>query len=67
MDVIVSGFLIRALLKEFINFKPYISSIRDNLPRLKIELYKVEVTLREEKLRVNSPNTSNSILKALLV
>ena len=66
-DVIVSGFLIRALLKEFINFKPYISSIRDNLPRLKMELRKVEATLREEKLRVNSPNTSDSILKALLV
>ena len=63
----MSGFLIRALLKEFINFKPYISSMRDNLPRLKMELRKVEATLREEKLRVNSPNTSNSTLKALLV
>jgi len=41
--------------------------MRDNLPRLKMELRKAEVTIKEEKLRTNSFNTSNSILKALLV
>jgi hypothetical protein len=39
--------------------------MRDNLPRLKMELYRVEVTIKEEKL-ANSLNTSNSILKVLL-
>jgi hypothetical protein len=57
--------MIRALLKEFIYFKAYISSIRDDLPRLKMELRRVEATIKEEKL-ANSPNTSDSILKALL-
>ena len=65
-DVIVSGIMIRALLKEYIYFKAYISSMRDNLPRLKIELHRVEASIKEEKL-ANSLNTSNSILKALLV
>jgi hypothetical protein len=41
--------------------------MRDNLPRLKIELYRVEATIKEEKLVANDSNTSNSILKALLV
>ena len=63
----MSGFLIRGLPKEFVNYKLFISSIRDNLLRLKIELYKVEVSLKKEKLRANSSSTSNSILKALLV
>ena len=58
--------MIRALLKEYIYFKAYISSMRDNLPRLKIELHRVEASIKEEKL-ANSLNTSNSILKALLV
>ena len=40
--------------------------MRDNLSRLKIELYRVEVTIKEEKIKANSSNTSNSILKALL-
>jgi len=31
-----------------------------------MELRKVEVIIKEEKLRANSPNTSNSMLKALL-
>jgi hypothetical protein len=66
-DVTVSGFLIRALPKEFVNFKPYIGSMRDDLPRLKMELRKAEATLREEKLRVNGPNTSDSTSKALSV
>jgi hypothetical protein len=57
--------MIWALLKEFIYFKAYISSMRDNLPRLKIELRKVEATIKEEKL-ANSPNTSDSTSKALL-
>jgi hypothetical protein len=57
--------MIRALLKEFIYFKAYISSMRDNLPRLKIELRRAEATINEEKL-ANSPNTSDSISKALL-
>jgi hypothetical protein len=58
--------MIQAFLKEFIYFKAYISSIRDNLPRLKMELYRVEATIKEEKLTANSPNTSDSTLKALL-
>jgi hypothetical protein len=67
-DVIVSGFLIRSIPnKEYTNYKPFISSIRDNLPRLKMELYKAEVSVKEKKLRANSSNTSNSILKALSV
>jgi hypothetical protein len=57
--------MIRALPKEFIYFKAYISSMRDNLPRLKMELRRAEVTIKEEKL-ANSLNTSNSTLKALL-
>jgi hypothetical protein len=59
--------MIRALLKEFIYFKAYISSMRDNLPRLKIELRRVEAIIKEEKLIANSPNTSNFMLKVLLV
>jgi hypothetical protein len=67
-DIIVSGFLIYNIPnKEYINYKPFISSIKDNLPRLKIELYKVEASIKEEKLRANSSNTSNSILKALSI
>jgi hypothetical protein len=67
IDITISRFLLYSFPnKEFSNFKPYISSIRDNLPRLKIELYRVEVTIKEEKLKANSPNTFNSILKALL-
>jgi hypothetical protein len=62
----VSRLMIWALPKEYIYFKAYISSMRDNLPRLKMELRRVEVTIKEEKL-ANSPNTSNSTLKALLV
>ena len=65
-DVTISGLMIRALLKEFIYFKAYISSMRDNLPRLKMELHRVEATIKEEKL-ANSLNTSDSTLKALLV
>jgi len=57
--------MIRALPKEFIYFKAYISFMRDNLPRLKMELRRVEVTIKEEKL-ANSLNTSDSTLKALL-
>jgi hypothetical protein len=57
--------MIRALLKEFIYFKAYISSMRDDLPRLKMELHRVEATIKEEKL-ANSLNTSDSTLKALL-
>jgi hypothetical protein len=66
IDIIVSGFLIHSIPnKEYINYKPFIGSIRDNLPRLKIELYKAEASIKEEKLRANSSNTSNSILKVL--
>jgi hypothetical protein len=65
-DVIVSGFLIRSIPnKEYVNYKPFIGSIKDNLPRLKMELYKAEASIKEEKLRANSSNTSNSILKVL--
>jgi hypothetical protein len=32
-----------------------------------MELYRVEAIIKEEKIRANSSNTSNSILKALLV
>jgi hypothetical protein len=68
IDVIVSGFLIRSISnKKYTNYKPFISSIKDNLLRLKIELYKVEASIKEEKLRANSSNTSNSILKALSI
>jgi hypothetical protein len=67
-DIIVSGFLIRYIPnKEYINYKPFISSIRDNLPRLKMELRKVEASIKEEKLRANSSNTSDSILKVLSI
>jgi hypothetical protein len=67
IDVTVSGFLLRGLPnKEFSNFKPYIGSMRDDLPRLKMELRRAEATIKEEKLRANSPNTSDSTLKALL-
>ena len=67
IEVTVSGFLLRGLLnKEFSNFKPYIGSIRDDLPRLKMELRRAEATIKEEKLRANGPNTSDSTLKALL-
>jgi hypothetical protein len=67
-DVIVSGFLICNISnKEYINYKPFISFIRDNLSRLKMELYKAEVFIKEEKLRANSSNTSNSILKVLSI
>jgi hypothetical protein len=59
--------MIRALPKEFIYFKAYISSMRDDLPRLKMELRRVEATIKEEKLTANSLNTSDSTLKALLV
>jgi hypothetical protein len=65
IDVTVSGLMIRALLKEFIYFKAYISSMRDDLPRLKMELRRVEAIIKEEKL-ANSLNTSDSMLKALL-
>jgi hypothetical protein len=65
-DVTVSGFLIYSIPnKEYVNYKPFISSIRDNLSRLKMELYKAEASIKEEKLRANSSNTSDSILKAL--
>ena len=40
--------------------------MRDNLPKLKIELRRVEATIKEEKL-ANGLNTSDSTLKALLV
>jgi hypothetical protein len=66
IDVTISGLMIWALLKEFIYFKAYISSMRDDLPRLKMELRRVEATIKEEKL-ANSPNTSDSTSKALLV
>ena len=66
-DVTISGILLRGLPnKEFSNFKPYIGSMRDDLPRLKMELYRAEATIKEEKLRTNSSNTSDSTLKALL-
>jgi hypothetical protein len=39
--------------------------MRDNLPRLKIELRRAEATIKEEKLRANGPNTSDSTSKAL--
>jgi hypothetical protein len=66
-DVTISGILLQGLPnKEFSNFKPYISSIRDNLPRLKMELRRAEATIKEKKIRANSSNTSNSTLKALL-
>jgi hypothetical protein len=65
-DITVSGFLIRGIPnKEYTNYKPFIGSIRDDLPRLKMELYKAEASVKEEKLRANSSNTSDSILKAL--
>jgi hypothetical protein len=65
-DVTVSGIMIWALLKEYIYFKAYISSMRDNLPRLKMELHRAEASIKEEKL-ADSLNTSNFTLKALLV
>jgi len=40
--------------------------MRDDLPRLKMELRRVEATIKEEKLRTNGSNTSDSISKALL-
>ena len=40
--------------------------MRDNLPRLKMELRRAEATIKEEKLRTNNSNTSDSTLKALL-
>jgi hypothetical protein len=65
-DVIVSGFLICGIPnKEYANYKPFIGSMRDDLPRLKMELRKVEASIKEEKLRANSSNTSDSMLKAL--
>jgi hypothetical protein len=67
-DIIVSRFLIRSIPnKEYTNYKPFIGSIKNNLPRLKMELYKAEASIKEEKLRANSSNTSNSILKALFI
>ena len=67
IDVTISRILLRGLPnKEFSNFKLYISSMRDNLPRLKIELCRAEATIKEEKLRTNGSNTSDSTLKALL-
>jgi len=40
--------------------------MRDDLPRLKMELRRAEATIKEEKLRANGPNTSDSMSKALL-
>ena len=65
-DVTVSGLMIRALPKEFVYFKAYIGSMRDDLPRLKMELRRAEATIKEEKL-ANGPNTSDSTSKALSV
>jgi hypothetical protein len=66
-DVTISGILLWGLPnKEFSNFKLYIGSMRDNLPRLKMELCRAEATIKEEKIRANSSNTSNSTLKVLL-
>jgi hypothetical protein len=54
IDITISGILLRGLPnKEFSNFKPYISSMRDNLPRLKMELRRAEATIKEEKIRAN--------------
>jgi hypothetical protein len=65
-DVTVSGFLIRSIPnKEYANYKPFIGSMRDDLPRLKMELRKAEASIKEEKLRANSSNTSDSTPKAL--
>jgi hypothetical protein len=66
-DVIVSRIIIQALLKEYIYFKAYISSIRDDFPRLKMELRRVKASIKEEEKLTNNLNTSDSILKALLV
>jgi len=41
--------------------------MRDDLPRLKMELRRAEATIKEEKLRANGPNTSDSTSKALSV
>jgi hypothetical protein len=68
LDVSVSGYLIRELLKEYDLYKPLLNSIRANVNKLKLELLKADASIKEEKLRAKplafNPDTT---LKALAI
>jgi hypothetical protein len=67
-DVFVSGYLICSLLKKYDLYKPFLNSIRANINKLKLELFKANAFTKKKKLRARpSAFNSNTILKALAI
>jgi hypothetical protein len=68
LDISVSGYLIRSLLKKCNLYKPFLNSIRANINKLKLELFKVDTFTKEEKLRAKPPAFNPDItLKVLAI
>jgi len=56
LDVLVSGYLIYRLLKEYDLYKPLLNSIRADIDKLKLELLKADASTKEDKLRAKTSN-----------